>query len=134
MKYLRVSIGEGLLKIDDLDPCPAQYTIGYWEAVDGTLVATGHVASLPEAMIAAERASRVMLVMSDGQIANVEITRRAPAATGARSISVRPMLPPGPPDHRSVLSLTSRQLSRAHGALARSRAGTPRDLGAPAAT
>ena len=61
MKYLRVSLGEGLLKIDDFDPCPAQYTIGYWEAVDGTIVATGHVASLPEAMIAAERAGSVAL-------------------------------------------------------------------------
>jgi len=73
MRYLQASIGEGLLKIDDFDPCPAEYTIGYWQMTDGTLIATGHVASLPEAMTAAERASRVMLVMSDGHCANVEI-------------------------------------------------------------
>lgn len=123
MKYIRASIGEGLLKIDDLDPCPAEYTIGYWEAADGTLVATGHVASLPEAMIAAERADRVMLVMCDGQIANVEITRRGAGSDWGEIDLCAPALPPGPRNDGNFLSLTSRQLSRAHGALARNRGG-----------
>ena len=122
MKYLRASIGEGLLKIDDYDPCPAQYTIGYWEAADGTLVATGHVSSLPEAMLAAERAERVALAMSDGQIANVEITRLGAASDWGEIDLCAPTFPADAPDHGNVLSLTSRQLSRAHTALTRGRA------------
>src|SRR4051794_39815911 len=122
MRYLSASIGEGLLKIDNLDPCPAQYTIGYWEAADGTLVATGHVASLPEAMTAAERADRVVLAMSDGQIANVEITRRGAGSDWGEIDLCAPTLPIEP-DHGNILSLTGRQLSRAHAALARGRGG-----------
>jgi len=115
MQYLRASIGEGLLKIDDLDPCLAQYAIGYWEAADGTLVATGHVASLPEAMLAAERAERVSLVMSDGQTASVEVTRRGAGSDWGEIDLYAPTLPVEP-DHGNVLCLTSRQLARAHAA------------------
>jgi hypothetical protein len=72
-------------------------------------------------MIAAERADRVMLVMSDGRIANVEITPRGAGSDWGEIDLCAPMLPPGPPDQDNILSLTSRQLSRAHGALMRSR-------------
>jgi hypothetical protein len=120
MRYLHASIGEGLLKIDGFDPCPAQYTIGYWEAGDGTLVATGHVASLPEAMLAAERGNKVVLVMSDGKSAAVEVNRRGAGSDWGEIDICAPTLPVEP-DRGNVLSLTSRQLQRAHAARARGR-------------
>jgi|SRR5579872_2486463 hypothetical protein len=115
MRYLRAAIGEGLLKIGEFDPCPAQYTIGYWEAVDGTLVATGHITSLPEAMLEAERADRVLLVMADGSSASVEITRRGAGSDWGEIDLCSPSLPLEP-DRGNVLSLTGRQLARAHAA------------------
>jgi hypothetical protein len=122
MRYLQASIGEGLLKIDDLDPCPAEYTIGYWEAADGTLVATGHVASLPEAMTAAERARRVMLVMSDGHCTSVEILRLGTGSDWGEIDLCTPTLPQEP-DDGNTLSLTTLQLARAHSATMRGRDG-----------
>ena len=124
MRYLRAAIGDGLLKIDGLDPCPAQYTIGYWEAEDGTLVATGHITSLPEAMFEAERADRVLLVMSDGKSASVEIRRRGAGSDWGEIDLCAPTLPQEP-DRGNVLCLTDRQLARAHAAR-QSRDDNPR--------
>jgi len=57
------------LKIDDFDPCPAEYTIGYWQMTDGTLIGDRPCRVATEAMTAAERAAASLLVMSDGHCA-----------------------------------------------------------------